>query len=573
MSAHLHPSHSRLRSFAAPRGHRLALRLLGPVAACLLTTSGVCLPARAQEASPPSVDSAPAALPRELGKPEDDLSLDVSAYVVDGLPEASPAVLAQLTAPYTGRGRNYEDLVNATTAVTRYMQRDLGYYVGFAYLPEQSPQGGVVHLQALEGRLERVELNWPSEGRMPVRREVVERYLATLRPGAILRVDEVERVALLVNDLQGMSARFEIAAGSQPGMAVLVVSPQPERRVRGRVDLDTLGSRYTGLTRLSGLVTVASPLGRGDALSVNALVSEHAGLAQGGIAYALPVGVRGLRLGAAFSAIRYQIDKDIFPTDLDGRATAASLYALYPFVRSRNLNVFGVGSVERKRFTDEQSGVSYSRKHSDDWQIGVIGDARDGLGGGGISTFELQWLHGRIGFDTGSLPAGYSREYDKITAGYSRLQNVLSNRLQFYARYKAQIALTNLDITERFAVGGPLGVRAFAPGVASADTGQVLTAELRLLPPETWFGRFSRELVFSTFYDWGQALFSHEPSLQTPGVDNTATLSAYGLGVVWERPGDISMRLHLAWRGAGDQLVDSRERHQPRANAVLSKSF
>ena len=452
------------------------------------------------------------------------------------------------------------------------MQRDLGYYVGFAYLPEQSSQGGVVRLQALEGRLARVDLRWP-DGAVPVQRKVVERYLARLHTGDILRVREVERVALLVNDLQGLSARFEIEAGSEPGTAVLVVTPQAEQRVRGRVDLDTLGSRYTGLVRLSGLVTVASPLGWGDALSVNALASHNGGLAQGGIAYAAPVGSQGLKVGAALSTIRYQIDEDAFPTDLDGRATAASAYALYPFMRSRNVNVFGLGSYEHKRFTDDQTGVTYSRKHSDDWLAGVIGDFRDGLGGGAINTFEVQWLHGRIGFDTGSLPAGYKRDYDKLTLGYSRLQNLVSNRLQLYTRYKGQISGTNLDITERFAVGGPLGVRAFAPGEASADSGHVLTAELRLLPPETWFGRFSRELVFSTFCDWGQAKFSHDADLQTVGVDNTATLSAYGVGVVWERPNDIALRLHLAWRGVGDQLADSRDHHQPRANAVLSKSF
>lgn len=541
------------------------------LAVLVLALPGVSVQAQGV-AAPAATGSTAPALPRELGKPEDDLSLDVTTYEVDGLAEASRETLAALTAPYTGKGRTYEDLVNATTAVTRYMQSELGYYVGFAYLPEQSPQGGVIRLQALEGRLARVDVRWP-EGPLPVQRGVVERYLATLQPGAILRVNEVERVALLVNDLQGISARFEIEAGAEPGTAVLVVTPRAEQRVRGRVDLDTLGSRYTGLVRLSGQVTVASPLGWGDALSVNVLASHNGGVVQGGIAYAAPVGAQGLKLGAALSKIEYQIDKDAYPTDLDGHAVAGSVYALYPFVRSRNINVFGLGSLEHKRFTDDQSGVSYSRKHSDDLQIGVIGDFRDSLGGGAINTFESHWLHGRISFDTGSLPAGYKRNYDKLTLGYSRLQNVVSNRLQFYARYKGQISGTNLDITERFAVGGPLSVRAFAPGVASADTGHVVTAELRLLPPETWFGRFSRELVFSAFYDWGQAKFSHDPDLRPVGLENTATLSAYGLGMIWERPSDISLRMHLAWRGAGDQWVDSRERQQPRVNAVLSKSF
>ena len=538
----------------------------------VLALSSLSAHAQAEATPHATATSNPASLPRELGKPEDDLTLDVVTYEVDGLPEASREALAAVTAPFTGQGRHYEDLVNAATAVTRFMQRDLGYYVGFAYLPEQSPKDGVLRLQALEGRLERIDLRWP-EGPIAVQRGVVERHLAALQPGSILRVNEVERVALLVNDLQGLTARFEIEAGSEPGTAVLVVTPQAVQRVRGRVDLDTLGSHYTGLVRLGGQLTLASPLGWGDALSASVLASHDGGIAQGSVAYMTPVGAQGLKLGAAISRIRYQIDEDAFPTDLDGHAIAGSAYALYPFIRSRNVNLFGLGSVEHKRFTDNQSGASYSRKHSEDWQFGVIGDVRDSLGGGAINTFEASWMRGRISFDTGSLPAGYKSNFDKFTLGYSRLQNVVSNRLQFYARYKGQISGTNLDVSERFAVGGPLAVRAYAPGVASADTGHVVTTELRLLPPETWFGRFSRELVFSAFYDWGQAKFSHDPDLRGAGLENTATLSAYGLGVIWERPNDISLRMHLAWRGAGDQLADGRERQEPRANAVLSKSF
>lgn len=544
------------------------------LAACsgaLQAQEGASSPALTQASTQASTQTPlSSGLPRELGKPEDDLIVDVTAYQVDGLPEASREALAAITAPYTGPQRHYEDLVNAAAAVTRYMQRDLGYYVGFAYLPEQTPQGGVIRIAVLEGRLDQVVLNWPEQ--MPVQRSVVERYLAALRPGSILKVDEVERVVLLVNDLQGMSARFEIDAGRVPGTASLIVTPQAEQRVQGRLELDTLGSRYTGTGRLGGLVKVASPLGLGDTLSINALSSLTGGLSYGGVSYVTPVGASGLRLGGGVSRIRYQLDKDDFPSDLDGNAWVANLHGMLPLLRSRNVNVFGLLGFEHKRFNDRLSSAFYSRKHSDDWQVGVIGDFRDSWFTGAINTFEAQWLHGRIRFDTGSLPAGFNSRYDKLTLGYSRLQNLVTNRWQLYARYKGQLSGTNLDLTERFSVGGPSGVRAFSPGAATADTGHVVTAELRFLPPESWFGRVSRELVFSAFYDWGRAKFSHDPALQTAGVDNTATLSAYGLGLIWERPADLAFRLNLAWRGAGDAQADPRD-HQPRANAVLTKSF
>ncbi len=131
-------------------------------------------------------------VPRELGKPSEDITLDVSDYQVEGLSGVPREVLAQLTAPYVGKARSYEQLVDAAAAVSKYMQRELGYYLGYAYLPEQEPKDGVIRIAVMEGRLDEVILNWPKD--MLVQREVLERYLARLRSGEILRVREVERV-------------------------------------------------------------------------------------------------------------------------------------------------------------------------------------------------------------------------------------------------------------------------------------------------------------------------------------------------------------------------------------------
>ena len=97
-----------------------------------------------QRAVPQKRDDAdfpPPPVARELGKPEDDLTLDVTAYELDdSAPPKLRAALPALTAPYVGKQRSYEDLVNAAASVTRYLQRELGYYLGYAYLPEQAPR-------------------------------------------------------------------------------------------------------------------------------------------------------------------------------------------------------------------------------------------------------------------------------------------------------------------------------------------------------------------------------------------------------------------------------------------------
>jgi hemolysin activation/secretion protein len=514
--------------------------------------------------------------PRELGKPENDIRLDVSAYQIDGLADVPAATLQALTAPYVGTQRGYEDMVNAAAAITRFMQRELGYYLGYAYLPEQAPQGGVVHIAVMEGRLDQVILNWPDN--MIVQREVVERHLARLKPGEILRVRDVERVVFLVNDLQGIRARFEVKAGRTPGTASLVVSPTAEARVSGKVEVDTYGSRYSGTGRFNAVGTIASPLGRGDALVLNAMSSFNGGMGFGLVSYALPLGADGLKVGTSLSKVNYKLSEDAFPVGLSGDADALNVFGLYPIVRSRNLNVFVLGSLEHKAFADRREIGLDTNKRTLDAQAGVVGDFRDNLLTGGVSTYEVNWVQGRLSYQGPqvNLPTDTPTHYNKLNLGYSRLQNLVSNRLLLYVRGKGQMTSQNLDTTERFSLGGPSGVRAFAPGEGTGDEGGLFTAELRFLPLESWFGRVSREMVLSAFYDWGRVNYRHDAAAAAlttlPGTPASAVLSGWGIGAVWDRPQSFGLRINLAWPINGDAVTDPVKRI-PRAYALLSKYF
>ena len=529
------------------------------------------------KADTPLPEATPAAKLRELGKPSDEITLDVVAYRVD---DDAPAELRQalpvITAPYVGKGKTYEDLVNATGAVTRFLQRELGLYLGYAFLPEQDAKSGVIRIAVLEGRLDEVVLNWPDK--MPVRREVVEAYLARLKPGEILRVRDVERVVFLVNDLRGITARFEVKSGRVPGTASLVVTPTAEDRFAGRVELDTLGSRYSGITRLGVLGTVSSPTGSGDGLVLNVLSSTNSGLVFALAGYTLPVGSDGLKVGASVSAVQYKLGEELEDTRLKGDAATVTAYALYPVVRSRNLNVFGLVSVDVKDFTDEAQGIPKKKKITD-LQMSVSGDLRDDYLSGGVNTYELVLLHGKLDLPGQVGTTDNPPSYTFARLNVTRLQNLIENRLLLYAALRSQLAFNNLDSVEQFQVGGPDRVRAFAPGEGTGDEGLVMTLELRFLPPESWFGRISRELVFSAFIDAGTVRARHDPSAaQAAAISNNTTfvntrsLSGWGVGAIWDRPRDFALRAYLSWPISGEAINDPVEK-KPRLYLTASKSF
>lgn len=503
--------------------------------------------------------------PRELGKPEDELRLDVSHYAVDdSAPAELRAALPALTARFTGTQRGFEDLVGAAAEVTRFLQRELGYYLGYAYIPEQAPQGGVVRIAVLEGRLDKIDLVWRNN--IPVNRAVVEAYLARLVPGSVLKVRDVERVVFLVNDLRGMTARFELRSGSLPGTATMVVTAAPENTYQGKVELDRNSTEALGQWRLGALLQVNSPFGRGDGLTATALSSHTGGLKFALLGYNTPVGSSGLKLGTSLSVVDYQLDKDLFPLDLNGKASTANVYALYPLVRSRNLNLFTLGSADRKAYTDKVGVGGTTKKTVDAAALGATGDFRDTFLGGGVNTFELTLSRGRVTYDAGR-PGGLDDDetYSKATAGFTRLQDVVTNRALFYFAMRGQITRNNLDTTEQFRLGGPDGVRAFNSGEGTGDSGAIVTGEIRLLPPEAWFGRIAREMVFSVFGDAGYVQYRYRPDTtgQLTPLRNYGRFAGAGLGFTWVRPAGFSLRLAVAKpvRGAtrdGIKIEDTR---------------
>ena len=150
----------------------------------------------------------------------------------------------------------------------------------------------------------------------------------------------------------------------------------------------------------------------------------------------------------------------------------------------------------------------------------------------------------------------------------------MNNRLLLLASFRGQYAFDNLDSTEQFQLGGPDRVRAFAPGEGTGDTGLVASLELRYLPPEEWFGRISRELVFSGFFDVGTIQFRHKPTdldLQQETFSNRSTLTGIGIGAVWDRPRDFSARLSLAWPISGEAVNDVKK--SPRIYFLANKTF
>jgi hemolysin activation/secretion protein len=256
---------------------------------------------------------------------------------------------------------------------------------------------------------------------------------------------------------------------------------------------------------------------------------------------------RGTRLGASVSALHYSLGGSLASLNVHGTAQVGSLWAKHPFVRSRDVNLYGQLQYDRLRLRDhiDVSAIETDR-HLDTWTASFTGDARDALLSGAVSTAYVSWTSGRVGFDDDAAQAADAATartqggYSKWNASLSRLQS-LGQKNSLYLAYSRQWADGNLDSSQKMIAGGPFSVRAYDIGAIAGDTGYVGTAELRRDLGSAWNGQWQAV----AFVDSAKVTINR--TAWVAGT-NSATLSGAGIGLNWAGPSLWRARAYIATR-------------------------
>lgn len=497
-----------------------------------------------------------------------DLKLEITGFTVSGVPNEERAVILEKLALGKGPDKTFQDILDAAGVVRSHLN-GRGYFLAQAYVPEQKLQGGVVEIAVLLGHLGKVELNY--DPATPVSRRQVQAHLDHLRTGVVLRTADLERVLFLLNDLHGVRALSTIRPGAEPGTADLVVDVGPDPTLSGQIQLDNMGSRFTGVGRASGSLMFGSPSGVGDSLSLRGIFGQDSGINFGSLSYVRPLGSDGWRVGASYSHLNYKLLTRTGIPPGTGDASDVLLFALYPLVRSRNFNVFVQTGYDHKDFIDNPDVGASVYRRSDSGMLTLSGDLRDQFFGGGINSFSLGYTYGSLDNPTAQVgtPKG---QFRRLNPYYSRLQSLGQSGFLAFLRYSGQLTPDRLDSSEKFSLGGPSGVRAFPVGEAPSDQAHLVSAELRYAIPNR-DGWVPGSLVGAAFWDWGRARLDKNPSAGNSIADrNTHILSAIGLGLNWATAQSWSAQASVAWRVQGDLVNDTVDR-RPRIFAQITRYF
>lgn len=470
-----------------------------------------------------------------------DARTEVKAIHVSGSSAFAAAELEALVADLPGSKRTLAELDKAAGRITAYY-RERGYVVARAYLPAQEIKDGVVVISVLEGRLDQQRIN----NRSRLSDERASEYLSGIRSGDALQARPVDRMLLLLADTPGVGgARATLQPGASVGTSDLLVELDPSAPYFANVELDNSGNRYTGEYRLGGALALNSPLKMGDQITLRALTS-NLNLTYARITYQIPVGGSGLRLGAAYSDIRYRLGKEFAVLQAHGTATSGGLFAVYPFIRSQTSNLSATLAWEDKKLGDRTDApVTTSDKRIQLANLGLAGNHQDALGGAGITSFDLSLVSGRLSMDAASraadsISANSNGAFTRLAYSFNRLQR-LTDRNTISVALSGQQASKNLNSSEKFYLGGANTVRAYPQGEASGDQGWLMNLELR--------HNFAQTVQGVMFYDAGSVTINRN---QFVAGANTSNISGAGIGADASLSG-VQIKACLAWRIGGVQ--------------------
>lgn len=400
-----------------------------------------------------------------------------------------------------------------------------GYFVARAYLPAQDIKDGIVTLAVSEGRYGKVSLN----NQTNLDNDLANGVLEGLNSGDAIATAPLENRLLLMSDLPGVTVKSTLVPGASAGTSDLIVDVKPGQRLSGNLYFDNQGNRYTGANRYGATVNLNNPTGRGDVASLQGL-STFDGLDYGRATYQMQIG--RVRAGVAYTGMDYRLGKEFKNADVNGTAQIASLFGSYPVIRSRNHNLNAQLNFDAKTFRDKiDSTATIHNKQAWVGMASLIGDHRDPLFGGGLSSYSLTWTSGNIDLQSpDALAANLATvnsngHYDKFNLSALRLQN-LTDSVSLFAAFKGQIAGKNLDSSEKMELGGANNIRAYPEGEAYADQGYVLNLEARWLLPTPVPG----QVQLIGFIDNGSVELNK--NAWSPGR-NSRTLSGGGVGLNW----------------------------------------
>ncbi len=505
----------------------------------------------------------PAPLSKEKQHSENKTVISIKEFVFTGEPTVfTEQQLQAMVAEYTGKKIFLSELIQAVNQITQqYIKK--GYLLARAKLPPQDVTEGLISIRIQEGILNKndgIKIN--SQGARLNTDFSKKIFANAMQPGSIIQQEQLERGALLLNDLPGVKASVNLEPGSEPGTTSVVLDIAEDALINPSITWDNTGSRLTGAYKGGFALAINDLTGYGDQIA-----ASYQGSLDGGafhytnISGKIPIGYSGFKLGTSFQYLAYEAGKEFENLGSKGDAIQWDVNGEYPLLRSRKANVWIRAGFNQKILRGEALGESINHRFLNIGSLGFVANYIDDYFNGGFTQTSFTAFYGNN--DLSGLKASFQEDqsatgaktdgnFAKFDFNVRRVQRATDD-LNLIANISGQIATKNLSPSEKTQLGGAFGVRAYPSGEAIGDHGVLINIDsIYTLMRNTLLG----DVSFIGFYDWGrfqQIENAEKLDLSSP---NNYNLSGYGVGLKVGKPGHFDINLTVARRIGNNPAKD-----------------
>lgn len=496
-----------------------------PALAQTVPTPGAVLQQTAPAPAPVAAPTAPIVLPaRKARKTGSTLPIPVRRLVITGNHLIATARLEKLVAPAEGRTLTLDQLDAVVHRITDAYHQE-GYPVAYAYLPAQTVRAGVIRIDVVEPRYDRIEVT----GRSRFSAAQVRRTLG-VRAGQPVAEGPLSRGLLLLQQTPGLRVNGMLLPGAAPGTSSLKIARKDAPLLSGSFTLTNHGNAYTGRALGTLAVTAADPFGQGSALSADVSASQTGDLKAGGLNAVSPDLGNGLRFGAYADWTDYRLGGAFASLDQVGRARQLGADVTYPLILAPGrLLDLRFDLIDTRLTQNTRTTGAETRQHLRIARLALSG-ALAGANGAVTS--------GRVALSVGTLglaPAA-ARAADaagpNAAGGFAVLRfrlardQPLGKGFALHAALSGQLSDRNLDSSQQFYLGGPDGVMSTDVGAGGGDEGVLLRLRLSHALKSSLPGA----LDLQGLAQWGAVRVNHSPYAGATGP-NTLSAGALGLGL------------------------------------------
>lgn len=397
--------------------------------------------------------------------------------------------------------------------------REKGYILSRALLPPQEIKDGTVRIEIIEGFISTVSVTGKPAGA----RKLIEEYGQHITQSRPLKLADMQRAMLLMNDLPGITVKAIIIPSKTTPDAADLTLVADYNLLSAAIEQDNYSTRFLGPIESSLALSVNSIFAGGDVTGGNATVTSKVSEMQYyNLYHTQPLTSDGLSytIGTSYTATQPQFL--LAPVEIVG--LSASFYGnlTYALIRSREQNLFLHALANYQNVTSTILGFPLYQDRVRSLTFGGTYETSDRWNGSdnmGLDLVQGFPILGAAMHAEQSRPEGRA-QYTRMMLNISRLQQPFYKRLSLFTALSGQYSFQPLLATEQFSIGGPIYGRGYGPSEIVGDEGLAGKVELRFdTQPEKYF---LQTVEYYVFYDAG-VIWNRDTFNQPQRQDLTST--------------------------------------------------